>query len=357
MPSATNVVDRIVDRIHNLSNLLDALEALASTPSPSGMTHRAEQLLMETLKGLGLQSAQSNTGAVFCNLTEGAAYGILLSADIDTLGLMVRALKPNGRLRITQVGGYPLPYAEQENVTVWTRAGEAIPGTLRMNQPAAHANRKLGTDERSDENMEVVLDMKVSTMEQTAALGICAGDFITLDPRFVRSGQGFIKSRHLDDKASASVLLTLARAFATGEATCARPVYILFTNYEEIGHGASAGHPEGISDMIAVDMGVVGDDLLTDEYKVSICAKDSNGPYNHALTTALVNTAIQHNLQYAVDIYPYYGSDANAALSAGYDYRHALIGPGVSASHGYERVHEDGLWNTLALLHAFLKNP
>ena len=345
-----------MERSNHLPYLLDTLETLILTPSPSGMTHHAEHLLMETLKGLGLSPWQSNKGAVFCKLNQGEGAGILLSAHIDTLGLMVRAIKQNGRLRITQVGSYPLPYVEQENVTVWTRAGESIPGTLRMNQPAAHANRKLGTDERSDENMEVVLDMRVSTVEETAALGICAGDFISLDPRFVRSGQGFIKSRHLDDKASAAVLLTLARAFATGDAACARPVYILFTNFEEIGHGASAGHPAGISDMIAVDMGVVGDDLLTDEYKVSICAKDSHGPYNHALTTALVNTAVAYGLHYAVDIYPYYGSDTNAALEAGYDYRHALIGPGVSASHGYERVHEDGLWNTFALLNAYLKN-
>ena len=159
----------------------------------------------------------------------------------------------------------------------------------------------------------------------------------------------------MDDKASAAVLITLARAFASGAASCRRPVHLLFTNYEEVGHGASAGHPQGIFDMIAVDMGVVGDDLSTDELKVSICAKDSHGPYNRALTGALVDTAKRHGLNYAVDVYPFYGSDTAAALSAGHDYRHALIGPGVSASHGYERVHEEGLWNTLALLFHYLK--
>ena len=336
--------------------LVDTLRQLAQTPSPTGMTEGVAKLLMEHLQAQGLAPWQTSKGAVLARLNEGQGPGILLSAHIDTLGLMVRAIKGNGRLRFTQLGGFPLQYAEQENVLVHTRKGEPIPGTLRMNQPAVHANKDLRTAERSDESMEIVLDRKVASKADTEALGIRAGDFISLDPRFVQSGEGFIKSRHMDDKASAAVLVTLARAFMQGQASCARPVYLLFTNYEEVGHGASAGHPAGISDMIAVDMGVVGDDLATDEHKVSICAKDSGGPYNRALTGALIDTAEKHQLSYAVDIYPYYGSDTGAALGAGYDYRHALIGPGVSASHGYERVHEDGLWNTLMLLVHFLKS-
>ncbi len=338
-----------------LAYLVSRLRELAQTPSPTGMTHLAEEYLMKELAALGFSPRRSRKGAVFCALNEGQGEGILLSAHIDTLGLMVRAVKGNGRLRITQLGGYPFQYAEQENVTVFSREGKQIPGTLRMNQPAVHANQELRTQERSDESMEVVLDMKVSTREETEKLGISAGDYIALDPRFVQSGEGFIKSRHMDDKASAAVLLALARAFKEGAAICARPVHLLFSNYEEVGHGAAAGHPDNIRDMVAVDMGVVGDDLQTDEFKVSICAKDSGGPYNRELTGALVGTAQKNKLQYAVDIYPYYGSDTSAALGAGHDYRHALIGPGVAASHGYERVHEEGLWNTFLLLKAFLE--
>ena len=338
-----------------LAYLVSRLRELAQTPSPTGMTHLAEEYLMKELAALGVSPRRSRKGAVFCALNEGQGEGILLSAHIDTLGLMVRAVKGNGRLRITQLGGYPFQYAEQENVTVFSREGKQIPGTLRMNQPAVHANKELRTQERSDESMEVVLDMKVSTREETEKLGISAGDYIALDPRFVQSGEGFIKSRHMDDKASAAVLLALARAFKEGAAICARPVHLLFSNYEEVGHGAAAGHPDNIRDMVAVDMGVVGDDLQTDEFKVSICAKDSGGPYNRELTGALVGTAQKNKLQYAVDIYPYYGSDTSAALGAGHDYRHALIGPGVAASHGYERVHEEGLWNTFLLLKAFLE--
>lgn len=344
-----------MDKDTLLPFLMERLRELAQTPSPTGMTRKAEDYLMDTLARLGFAPWRSRKGAVFCRLNEGAGEGILLSAHIDTLGLMVRAVKGNGRLRVTQLGGYPLQYAEQENVTVFTAQGKEIPGTLRMNQPAVHANKDLRTQERSDESMEVVLDMRTSDQEATRKLGINPGDFIALDPRFTRSGEGFVKSRHMDDKASAAVLLALARAFSEGAASCPRPVYLLFSNYEEVGHGAAAGHPEGIRDMVAVDMGVVGDDLQTDEFKVSICAKDSGGPYNRELTGALVQTAGRMNLQYAVDIYPFYGSDTSAALDAGYDYRHALIGPGVAASHGYERVHEDGLWNTLLLLKGFLQ--
>ena len=338
-----------------LAYLVSRLRELAQTPSPTGMTHLAEEYLMKELAALGVSPRRSRKGAVFCALNEGQGEGILLSAHIATLGLMVRAVKGNGRLRITQLGGYPFQYAEQENVTVFSREGKQIPGTLRMNQPAVHANKELRTQERSDESMEVVLDMKVSTREETEKLGISAGDYIALDPRFVQSGEGFIKSRHMDDKASAAVLLALARAFKEGAAICARPVHLLFSNYEEVGHGAAAGHPDNISDMVAVDMGVVGDDLQTYEFKVSICVNDSGGPYNRELTGALVGTAQKNKLQYAVDIYPYYGSDTSAALGAGHDYRHALIGPGVAASHGYERVHEEGLWNTFLLLKAFLE--
>ena len=343
-----------MDKSRFLPYLTDTLRDLAQTPSPTGMTHLAERLLLDKLRALGFAPWQSRKGGVFCKLNDAQGDGILLSAHIDTLGMMVRAVKDNGRLRITQLGGYPLQYAEQENVTVFTSGGQRISGTFRMNQPAAHANKDLRTAERSDDGMEVVLDQRVSTQKETQALGIRAGDYIALDPRFVHTDSGFIKSRHLDDKASAAVLMTLASAFAAGEVACARPVYILFTNYEEVGHGAAGGHPAGITDMIAVDMGVVGDDLQTDEYKVSICAKDSGGPYNRQLTNTLVETAQQDGLAFAVDIYPYYGSDTGAALGAGCDYRHALIGPGVAASHGYERVHEDGLWNTLLLLKGYL---
>lgn len=339
-----------------MDSMIQTLETLVNIPSPTGFTKQAEDFIVKELKEMGYAPYQSNKGAVYVQLNPGVeGEGVLLSAHVDTLGLMVRSVKGNGRLRVTTLGGFPLNYAEQECVHVHLRNGESLEGTLRLNEPAVHASREIGKTERSDENMEIVLDYVVNTKEETESLGVAAGDFISLEPRFRRSGDGYIKSRHLDDKASCAILLELARRYKNGEWAANRPVHLMFTNYEEVGHGASAAHPEGIVDMIAVDMGVVADDLTTDETKVSICAKDSTGPYSHALTSQLVEKAKANELDFAVDIYPFYGSDASAALNAGYDYRHALIGPGVAASHGYERIHERGLQNTLQLLEAYLQ--
>ena len=164
---------------------------------------------------------------------------------------------------------------------------------------------------------------------------------------------GYIKSRFLDDKLSASVLLGLARAVAAGEVKLARKVSLLFTVYEEVGHGG-AFVPTDTCEMISVDMGCVGDDLGCTERMVSICAKDSGGPYNYELVSALADTAKRLSLDYAIDVYPHYGSDVEATLRAGYDIRHGLIGPGVYASHNYERSHMDGVRNTYELLRAYV---
>ena len=207
---------------------------------------------------------------------------------------------------------------------------------------------------RDDTTMEVVLDENVTSKEDVRALGIEVGDFISLDPRAVRTPSGYIKSRHLDDKASASVLLALAKMAAAGDLTLSRRIYLVFTVHEEIGHGCCAGLPEDAEDILSVDMGCVGDDLGCDETMVSICAKDSRGPYNYEMTGRLIELAKDNSLNYAVDVYPMYASDADASLFAGHNFRHALIGPGVFASHGYERTHISGLDNTLRLLAAFV---
>jgi len=202
--------------------------------------------------------------------------------------------------------------------------------------------------------MEIVLDEIVKSKQDTQNLGISAGDFVTLDSRTVVTPSGFIKSRHLDDKASAGIMLALAKMVADGKLAPGRKVTLLFTTYEEVGHGASSGVPAGTKEMISVDMGAVGEDLETDEYKVSICAKDSGGPYDYDVTSALIQTAKEHKLDYAVDIYPFYGSDVEGTLRAGYDIKHGLIGPGVFASHGYERTHSKGVANTLLLLQHYV---
>jgi putative aminopeptidase FrvX len=208
--------------------------------------------------------------------------------------------------------------------------------------------------ERSMDNLEVIIDEVVKKEDDVLKLGIKPGCFISFDPRTVYTESGFIKSRFLDDKASAGIQLGLAKAVAEKAISLSRKVYIMFTPYEEVGHGASSGLPADTEEMISVDMGAIGDDLKTDEYKVSICAKDSGGPYDYDVTNDLINIAEREKLDYAVDIYPFYGSDVEASLHAGYDIRHGLIGPGVFASHSYERTHRKAVENTLKLLAGYI---
>ena len=329
-------------------------EVLCKIPSPSGFTKLATDHLIKECKQMGFKPSSSRKNSVLVEIG-GAGNPLVLAAHVDTLGAMVRAVKLNGRLRLTKIGGYPENNIEAENCVIHTRFGKEYSATIQLENPAVHVNSKLGKIERSDKNVEVVIDEKVSTKKDVEKLGISAGDFISFDPRTVITKSGYIKSRHLDDKASAGLLLSLAKLVDDKEFSLNRKVYLLFTTYEEVGHGGASGIPDDIEEMISVDMGAVGDDLETDEHKVSICAKDSGGPYDYDVTNKLIKLAKKNKLNYAVDVYPHYTSDVAATLRAGYDIKHALIGPGVSASHGYERTHQDGIENTLKLLIAYLE--
>ena len=318
---------------------VDHLMKLVNIPSPSGFTHIASAYLMDVLSGYGFAPYTTHKGNVVCCIG-GQGHPLVVAAHVDTLGAMVRSIKPNGRLRYTQIGGYPDNNLENETCVVHTRDGRTYTGTFYLT--------------RGDTTLEVVLDENVSSKDEVRALGIEVGDFISLDPRAVHTPSGYIKSRHLDDKASASVLLALAKMAASSDLTLSRKIYLVFTVHEEVGHGCCAGLPEDVEDILSVDMGCVGDDLTCDETMVSICAKDSRGPYNYEMTGRLIELAKDNNLKYAVDVYPMYASDADASLFSGHNFRHALIGPGVFASHGYERTHVSGLDNTLKLLAAFV---
>ncbi len=327
--------------------------ALCKIPSPSGYTKEVVNFLTRELSSMKLKVYTTRKNAVICELG-GKGSPLVLAAHIDTLGAMIRSVKGNGRIRYTPIGGYAGGFVENENVTIHTRGGKKFSGTIHLINAAAHTYRDTATMERKEENMEVVIDELTKNEEDTLKLGIKPGDFISFDPRTVYTKTGFIKSRFLDDKASAGILMGLAKAVAESKVKPKRKVYLMFTNYEEVGHGASAGIPSDTEEMISVDMGAVGDDLKTDEYKVSICAKDSGGPYDYDVTSKLIEIAERDKLSFAVDIYPFYGSDVEATLHAGYDIKHGLIGPGVFASHSYERTHRIGVENTLMLLSAYI---
>ncbi len=329
---------------------------MLSIPSPTGFTRQATDYLLHTLTEMGYSPFRTIKGTVLCDLG-GEGHPMLLSAHVDTLGAMVRSVKGNGRIRFTHIGGWQEATVETENCLVHTRDGRAYSGTVQHVNASQHVFRAMGEKPRNEESMEVVLDELVHSAEDVKALGIDTGCYISWDPRTTLTSSGFLKSRHLDDKASSGVLLALARMIKDGEVKPARRVYIAFTVYEEVGHGAASLPLPGIEEILAVDMGCVGDDLKCDETMVSICCKDSSGPYNYEMTSRLIRLAEENGLDYAADIYPYYGSDAGAALDAGLEARHALIGQGVFASHGYERTHVRGIENTLKLACAYVQCP
>lgn len=337
--------------------IVGQLETLVNIPSPSGFTKQAVEYVEQEAKKLGFESRRLRKGGTVIYVpgkNKNAERVIGLSAHVDTLGAMVRSVNANGTLRFASIGGFMMESIESTYCKVHTREGKTYTGTILTKAPAVHTFDDARTMERKEKNMVVRLDEIATNKEEVTALGIETGDYISFDPCFVACDSGYIKSRHLDDKASVAVLLGLLNHM---KETGKRPeceVQIVISGYEEIGFGASFIPPE-ITEFIAVDMGAVGEDLAGEERKVSICAKDAGGTYDYELTGKLINIAKEKNLDYVVDVFPHYSSDVTAALRGGNNICGALIGPGVQASHNMERTHRLGLENTLELLKGYLE--
>ena len=329
----------------------DQTAALLAVDSPSGFTARAAQWVQGAFEALGCPAVITRKGGVLAELGgEDANDALLLEAHTDTLGAMVCQIKGNGRLKLTPLGGMNANNAEGENVKVYTRSGKVCEGTAQLCNASIHVNGDYNDTKRTFDTLEVVLDEKVSTAKETQDLGISVGDMVCFDPRTRRTETGYLKSRFLDDKLSVGILLGFAKYLKDNRLTPRRKLYAHITVYEEVGHGGSASVPEGVTEAISVDMGCVGEGLNCTERQVSICAKDSGGPYSYDVVSGLIAAAQRTGADYAVDVYPHYGSDVEATLRAGNDIRHGLIGSGVYASHGYERSHIDGVYHTLLVL-------
>ena len=329
--------------------------ALLAIDSPTGYTAEAAAWVKNAFSSLGFPAELTRKGGVLIDLGgEDASDGLLLEAHTDTLGGMVAEIKGDGRLRLTNLGGMRAENGECENLRVHTRDGKVIEGTLQLCNASVHVNGSYGSTSRTFDSTEVVLDEDVSSAADVRALGIEVGDIVAFDPRTRVTDSGYIKSRFLDEKLSVAILLGFAKYIKEEKMTLSRRTYVHVTVYEEVGHGGCASVPAGVTEAISVDMGCVGDGLSCTERMVSICAKDSGGPYSYDVVGKLIEAAKATGADYAVDVYPHYGSDVEATLSAGYDIRHGLIGPGVYASHGYERSHVDGVWNTLKLLAGYI---
>jgi len=337
-----------------LDYALNVLEKIVNIPSPVGYTYHVASFLMEELQKLGYEPEKTNKGGVYVDLGGPEGDALLLCCHVDTLGGIVAQVKDCGRLKLSPVGLLSPNNTEAENVKIHTMSGQVYDGTFQLVDASWHVNPNYEATVRTFDVMEVVVDERTSSAEQTRALGIEVGDYVSFAPRFTITDSGYIKSRHLDDKLSSSILLAYAKMLKDKNIQPKRRVYVHFTVYEEIGHGGSAYCPPDVTEVLAVDMGCVGKGICCDEHQVSICAKDSHGPSSYEMVRKLVTVAKEKQVDYAVDVFPFYGSDADAVLNAGFDVRHCVVGAGVSASHGYERSHKDGLIHTFDLVSAYI---
>lgn len=326
------------------------LEDLINIHSPSGYTAEAISYLKSFFDDLGYKSEINTKGALRVELGENPTISI--AAHVDTLGAIVSGIKSDGTLSFSSLGGLSLSSAEGEYVDIIKLNGEKHTGTLLLNNPSSHANRDRETKSRNYANMHIRIDEEVSSKKDVEDLGIRIGDFICFEPRYREYENGFIKSRFMDNKAGCFVLMEIAKRLKEEGRTF--PVELFFSNYEEVGHGASTGYSDTIEELLVIDMGVVGDDCEGLETKCSICVKDSTGPYDFEMRKKLTELAEVNDIPHQLDVYPYYGSDGSAAWRAGNEFKVALIGPGVAASHGVERTHKKGVEATIDLCLAYL---
>ena len=310
--------------------LTSFLIGLLNTPSPTGDTARAIEYTENALRDLGLQPQRTVKGALVATmLGRSDSEPRAVTAHLDTLGAMVKEIKPNGRLQLTQIGGYAWNAIEGEGVTISTEAAGAYSGSVQLLKASSHVHGgAVNETKREASSLEVRLDARTSNADETRALGIAVGDFVYLDPR-VKTVNGFIRSRHLDDKACVACLLAAIKAITDAGQTPAQRTTVHVSNYEEVGHGAASGFPTDIVELLTVDMAAIGDGQTSDEYHCTLCVKDSGGPYHIDFSRKLRSLASENGLALKIDIYPYYGSDGEAYWRAGGDVRVALIGPGV----------------------------
>lgn len=346
-------------KVLDLPYIVEQLVKLCNIPSPTGDTRQAIEYLKDEFSSLGLTCQITNKGGLLATLPgKDDTRHRVLSGHVDTLGAMVSEIKSDGRLKFATLGGYMMHSVEGEHVRISTADGKEYTGTILTSKASTHVyGQEAHKLERIPANMEIRLDEKVACKDDTLHLGIGVGDFISFDPRTQVTPNGFVKSRHLDDKASVAVMLGVAKFLQDEAIQPAATTHFFITNFEEVGHGASYGTPPQTTEFIAVDMGCVGAGLEGNEFAVSICAKDGGGPYDLGIRRRLVHLAEEHNIPYAVDVFPFYGSDAGPALRAGNDIRTGLIGPGVDASHAHERTHQEALLATGRLLVAYLTTP
>lgn len=340
----------------NQEYFVDFLVKLLNIPSPTGFAEPAIAFVEKELSQFKqLELSRTRKGALVAKwAVDNDLPPVAMTAHADTLGAVVKEIKPNGRLKLSRIGGLQWNSVETEGVWVFASKGEKIRGSVLIETASGHVHgAEGGKTPRDDEHMEVRLDVKTTSEKETRELGVNIGDCAAFDPR-VEVANGFIRSRFLDDKACVANLAAAIKSMAEAGLSPARTVYFHISNYEEVGHGASAGIPSNVVELVTVDMAVVGRGQESDEFHVTLCTKDGGGPYHFDLNNKLRALAEKHRIPYKTDVYTFYGSDGEAFWRAGGDVALALIGPGIDASHNYERAHMDGLNATTNWIMAYL---
>ncbi|MEB6611594.1 M42 family metallopeptidase [Staphylococcus pasteuri] len=337
-----------------MSNILQTIKTLTEINSPSGNAEKAINFVKDIAEDLGYQTELTNKGALIITVDgDNQSQQRCIAAHVDTLGAMVKEIKENGRLAIDLIGGFHFNAIEGEYCEIQTESGDVYTGTICLHETSVHVYKDNHEIPRDLEHMEIRIDEKTNSVQETKDLGIEVGDFVSFDPRTQITTSGFIKSRHLDDKASVAMIIELLKKIKQDNINLPHTTQFYISNNEEIGYGANASLSNNIVDFIALDMGALGDGQSSDEYTVSICAKDSSGPYHKGLRSQLVQLCKLNAIPYKVDIYPYYTSDATTALKAGADIRHGLFGAGIESSHALERTHIESIEATQNLLYAY----
>ena len=340
-----------------IENILTDLRDLLAVDSTTGFSGPLDALLMDKCRALGFSPWRLHKGGVRVDLG-GEGRPLFITAHGDDIGLLVRRILPDGTLEVYNVGGNPPFMTIHENVRVYTRKGRVLTGTVRRRSSCIHIIPLADRNEPLDyaKNVCVTLDEDVRSKAETEALGVEPGNMIALEPRYVETEGGYIKSRFLDDKASCAAVLAMMRAVGEGTVQLNRKVYVFFGQQEEIGMSGACAIPEDVVDYLAVDIGCVSPDTASDERKVTVVAQDAASPYNGEFVKELADLCEEKGIPFVLDVLvPHYGSDADAAMRAGFDARHGLVGPGVLETHGYERTHRDALVNTAKLLCAIVE--
>ena len=335
--------------------IVNFLKELLLIPSPTGDTKEAIDFVEKEFNSLNIKTYKTNKGALIAKIEGNKENAITLSGHVDTLGLMVKEIKSNGRLKVTKLGGYSLSTIEGNYVKIKTYDNKEYSGTVVTEHQSVHVYDDVNTHERTLDNIEIRIDELVNSKEDVEKLGIQVGDFIYLNPNVEIFDNGFIKSRHLDDKAGVAAMMGIAKYLVENNITPEYTINFFISNYEEVGHGSSAALPINTEYFIAIDMAAIGDTQSSEETATTICVKDGSGPYDLETRRILESIGRKNDLNYKLDIFINYGSDASAALRAGHDIKCGLIGPGVDASHAFERTHIDGIVNTIKLGIGFIE--